>query len=132
MKMSFWKRGMMLALGLLIMSTVQLRAQQGERTPEERAKHRAEHLTKTLSLNADQSKQVEALLMEEMQKMKEMRANRSAERQANRDAMRKFHEEAEERLKSILTPDQFATYQKRKEEKREKHPDGKGKRRMKE
>jgi len=77
-----------------------------QRTPEEMAKASAERLTQKLQLSADQQKEVYALTLEQAKKSeerKELNKNRMEEMLKERNAQ-------QEKLKSILTPEQLKTF----------------------
>lgn len=80
--------------------------QRVQRTPEEMAKASADRLTQRLQLNADQQKEVYALNLEQAKKAeerKELNKSRMEEMTKERDAQ-------QEKLKSILTPEQLITF----------------------
>ena len=80
--------------------------QRTQRTPEEMAKASAERLTQKLQLSADQQKEVYALTLEQAKKAeerKELNKNRMGEMLKERNAQ-------QEKLKSILTPEQLKTF----------------------
>ncbi|TCK85434.1 hypothetical protein [Albibacterium bauzanense] len=77
-----------------------------QRTPEEMAKASTDRLSQRLQLSADQQKEVYALTLEQAKKAeerKELNRTRMEEMLKERDAQ-------QEKLKSILTPEQLKTF----------------------
>lgn len=111
------------------------------KSPEERAKLRAERMTKELDLNKSQARKVEALYLKEAKERESKRADfrkgdrKSAEsREAMRNEMMAAHQRHNEELKDILNKKQYAKYEEMQAQKREqmkaRHHEkgGKGKR----
>ncbi|RAJ08929.1 hypothetical protein LX64_01584 [Chitinophaga skermanii] len=100
-------------------------AQQGpggqSRTPEERAKMTVEWMTKELSLNADQATKVTGIQTDYFKAMEKMRS----EGRPDREAFKKMNDERDEKLKGVLTEDQFKKYTEKQEEMR-KNRGGRG------
>lgn len=77
-----------------------------QRTPEEMAKASADRLTQKLQLNANQQKEVYAITLEQAKKAeekKELNKSRMEEMLKERNAQ-------QEKLKSILTPEQLKAF----------------------
>lgn len=68
-------------------------------TAEQMAQRRTDRLTRELGLNQTQAKEVYALKLQQMQQMQSMR-----------EQMRKNRSAAAEKMKSVLTPEQFAKW----------------------
>lgn len=97
-----------------------------EYTPEQRIELQTKRMTTDLGLNEKQAKQIQALLLDE-NKMKEaqradMKAKRASgvkltpeEREAFRAKMQDAKKNMDEKMKSILTPEQFAKWQEKRE-----------------
>lgn len=81
----------------------------GGRTPDERSKRLTEMMKKELKLNADQEKKVAAINLKYAKKMDEIRKNGGDRDEKKTDLIIKERESA---FKTVLTPDQFKTYQK--------------------
>lgn len=90
-------------------------------TPEQRVQRQVEKMTKDLSLDAKQQEAVNKLLTEKSVKAQEARAKREAQRtsgekmtdeqrNAFRTAMQTEREDTDNKLKAILTADQFKKY----------------------
>ena len=90
--------------------------QQGPKDPAKMADHRAGKMAKELGLNADQEAKVEQLLLARQQENTALKARYGADRKAGRPEMKAAHDRYEAQLKSILTPEQFAKFDKMKDE----------------
>ncbi|MDP4291923.1 MAG: hypothetical protein Q8908_12640, partial [Bacteroidota bacterium] len=101
----------MIALLLLIGSTVSAQNQQQRRTPEERAKMQAEAVKTALSLNDDQTAKVVTILIATSKKVDSLRtANQGGDRQAMMTAMKPINDARDAQIKAILTPDQATKF----------------------
>jgi periplasmic protein CpxP/Spy len=96
--------------------------QQERRTPEERAQAHTARMTKELGLTTEQAANVDAINRKYAAQTETMRT----EQQQKRKTMREAHE-AE--MKAVLSPEQFATWQKKREEAKTKHMQRRMKRR---
>ncbi len=72
------------------------------RDPKEVAAKRAEHMATELGLNADQRTKLEAIFLHEAEQMKAIREKHEAE------------------MRSVLTPEQYAAWEKKREERKAK------------
>lgn len=131
------KKLMMIVMALLCGTGVTLaqgpRGARPQMNPEQMAKMRTERMVKNYGLNDDQKKQLETLFKEQAAQMKgqrirplpkdSLKAMTKAERKAYREKMDKDREamkadrekrqaEYEAKIKSILTAEQYAKYQK--------------------
>lgn len=86
-------------------------------TPEQRAEKQTERMQQALQLDEKQKKQVYELNLESMRKMQ-------AERKENRAEFMNMRNERNERLKSILTTEQYAKLEQRKTERMNKKAPG--------
>lgn len=84
---------------------------QGKPSAEDRAKNQTERLKKELSLNSDQEKKVYNLYIESGKKMEENRKSDKEDRDAMHAKMEKMRKDENDKLKTILTPEQFTKYQ---------------------
>ena len=80
-----------------------------QKSPEERAELITKRMTKELSLNSDQEAKIKGITLKRIQERDAM----MKERKKNRD-------EADNEIKSILTPDQYKTFLQNKDEMRKK------------
>ena len=86
-----------------------------------------EQITKDLSLTDDQKPQVKAVLDDQMQKMSDLRKDPDFSSLSREDKMAKvktIRDETATKLKDILTPDQFAKWQKASQGMRRNGPPG--------
>jgi periplasmic protein CpxP/Spy len=65
-----------------------------------------------LNLTDDQKPKVKAVFDDQMQKIKDIRADSSLSQDDRRTKMKELRDNTTAQLKDILTPDQFATWQK--------------------
>ena len=112
-----------LALVAGLLASPMLRAQDadmddnGKKSPEERAKHRTEQMTKQLGLNDVQIAKVNTVNMNFMRAMADVKLVKDEASRKTRGQMLKDKREAE--LKEILTPEQFATMLKMRDDKKD-------------
>lgn len=74
------------------------------KTPAEKAKHKTERLVKELGLDAAQQAQVEAIYLQHAQSMKQVNSIREQDRPRRADAVKANRDN---RLKEVLTAEQF-------------------------
>ena len=84
------------------------------RSPDERAKQ----LQKQLSLNDDQTAKITAIYKSQTPKMDSIRTAANGDRQAMMQGIMPLMQDANTRIKAILTPDQATAYQKIQDERR--------------
>ncbi|HTZ22073.1 MAG TPA: hypothetical protein VMC06_14400 [Opitutaceae bacterium] len=77
-------------------------------------------VAKELGLTDQQQQQLKPVLKAEAEKLKALRADQSLSRQEKRDKMKALREENVAQMKSVLTPDQFAKWQKLRQERQGK------------
>lgn len=95
----------------------------GPKDPAKMADHKAGKMAKELGLNADQEAKVEQLLLARQQESAALKAKYAADNTAGRAEMKASHEKYQAQLKTILTPEQYAKFDKMKDE---HHGHGKG------
>ena len=100
-------------------------AQQNQ-TPEQRASKQVQRLTKVLTLTNDQVAQIQPMLLELNQKRDAMR-NASDKRIAMKE-MRSLVSAQDDKMKTILSADQYAKYEDIKDDAKEKMRANKGRR----
>lgn len=71
-----------------------------------------DQISQQLDLTEDQKPKVKAVLDDQQQKMRDLRTDTSLSQQDRRTKMQGIRADATAKLKDILTPDQFAKYQK--------------------
>jgi len=99
--------------------------QKGPKDPAKMADHRAGKMAKELGLTADQEAKVESLMLARQQESTALKAKYGTDRKAGRPEMKAAHDRYEAQMKTILTPEQYAKYQAKKDEHHDKVKDGK-------
>ncbi|KUG09743.1 Spy/CpxP family protein refolding chaperone [Solirubrum puertoriconensis] len=92
---------------------------QGRFSPEQRADLQTQRLTKQLSLTADQQTKVRTIFLAQANEMETLRGQMtpgSTERQALGQKMQETRTRTDEQLRGVLTPEQFAQYQAKRED----------------
>lgn len=130
MKKMVW---MVLAAMMVTMGTESMAqpAQRGEgrekMSLEQMAERRTERLTEELKLSKKQAKEMYALQLEEMKRMQLMRDEKAGSREAMAERMKQARQERVAAYKQILTPEQFAEWEKmEKEQMKRRHPGMRG------
>ena len=98
---------------------------QAPKDPAKTADHKAGKMAKELGLSADQEAKVEQLLLARQQESTALKAKYGSDRKAGRPEMKAAHERYEAQFKAILTPEQYAKFQQKKEEQHDKMKDDK-------
>lgn len=103
---------------------------QKQMTPEQRTEMRLEYLKKDLALNSQQEKQVKQALMDQETRIKTLKANKKErkpnekltmqEKLALNSQIKKEQETMAQKMKSILTPEQFKKWEAEKDARIEK------------
>lgn len=112
----------LLAIALLLIGFTSATFAQGQpmegqgRSPEERAKNLTTRMTKQFGLSTEQQSSVYEVNLNQAKKVEEMRGQGKEMRQQKVEQMKQMRTEHEERMKVILTPDQFTSYVKMREE----------------
>ena len=96
------------------------------KTPEQRVPSISNYLAKVLTLSDDQKTKVYNLALDGATKMKDAREENAEDRQAMRSAMKQIRDEFDAQMKNILTPDQFASWQKMKEDRKQERLNNSG------
>ncbi len=92
-----------------------------KKTPEERAKHKTEKMTKHLSSTDDQSKQVYDILYSQATQVDELRNNKDITKESRKDQVKALFQDSDSKLGSIFSKEQSEKWSKFKEKKKEKH-----------
>jgi len=90
----------------------------GPKDPAKMADHKAAKMAKELGLTADQEAKVEQLFLARQQETQALKAKYGADKKAGRTDMKASHEKYAAQLKTILTPEQYAKFDKMKDEHR--------------
>ena len=98
----------------------------GNFDPEEMAQRQVDRLTEQLDLSKDQQKQVYDLNIENFENMQSMRGQRDGggDFEAMREQMQKAREEQNNKMKAILTDEQWEKYEAYQEEMRARRGQG--------
>jgi periplasmic protein CpxP/Spy len=81
-----------------------------------------EHLTKALSLTADQQGQIKPILVDRQQKMQALFQNQSLSREDRHSQMQAIHQDTDSRINAVLNDEQKQKYQAMQEHMREHGP----------
>ena len=90
-----------------------------KRTPEERAKHRTEVMTKDLDLTPDQVTKVSDINLRFARENAE--AKKLTDEKARKERSRGLKEKRDEELKAVLTADQYTKLMQQREDKKDDH-----------
>ncbi|MGN6510557.1 MAG: hypothetical protein ACTHLD_13935 [Chitinophaga sp.] len=126
------KKQFLFALAFMLAVNVAAFAQQGggngqRRTPEERAKMTVERLTKQLQLNNDQAVKLGTVYTEFYKDMQKKREEAQAGgNRMDREAFQKMGNERDEKVKTVLTEEQFKKYKEQMEAMRQRGSRGGG------
>jgi Spy/CpxP family protein refolding chaperone len=120
MKIHKLSLGVALALGSLLVCTSAAFAQDSnantpkrERRGPPTVEQRVDRMATELKLTDDQKSKVTALFEEDAKKMKELRGDKNLTREEQREKFRAMRTESENKLKQILTPEQWEKHQQR-------------------
>lgn len=91
------------------------------RTPEERPQAMTERMNTRLGLSANQKAKVQALNLEKARKMSAFKEQRVNDRKKAAEEAKAYKQDWDKELKTILTTDQYAEWQKQKVEKKATH-----------
>jgi protein CpxP len=111
-----------LLFSLLLIATAPAFAQQGNppqqkteqrqaQTPEQKATSTAKHMEKTLGLSADQKTKVYDIALLRAQKMDGLKNKPTTDKTERHAEMKSIQTAFDDKLKSILTPEQFSKWQ---------------------
>jgi endo-beta-N-acetylglucosaminidase D len=98
-----------MVLGISILAQAQTKERQ-HKTPEQRAERVTGMLQKKLSLSADQSVKVKAILLTQATQMQSLRANKDGDRKTHREAFKAQLQKTDSALAVVFTPEQNKTY----------------------
>lgn len=108
------------AMAVIMMTSVSVSAQgrgamagapKEKPTVEQMAQHRTDMMKKNLNLTDEQAKKVYDLNLKRAKDMEKNRSNAETDRQKRMDAMQSARTAEDAQMKSILTPEQYATWQ---------------------
>lgn len=101
---------LMMSLGFAALIAGSAAAQAPERkvrTPEERAQHQTDRMTKDLGLSAEQTEKVKAINLKYADQVDDMRGEAKDQKDAQREAMKGMRDQRNADLKAVLTPEQY-------------------------
>lgn len=129
------KKLILLGASVLMMSAVSVAqpGKLGKKSPQERAEHQTERLTKELSLTPEQAAKVKAILAKRGAEMDSVRSKKmaGAQKEEVRGDKKAAREKTDAELKAILTPEQYAKFQAMMQERKENHAHGEGREKRK-
>ena len=90
-----------------------------QKTPEERAENQSQRLTKELSLTAEQTTQVKAIILNKEQKAEEIRTKYASatDKKAEHQEIQALKTSSDAEIEKVLTADQLTKYKEIKSEK---------------
>lgn len=112
---------LLLAFGLAV--TFSAQAQQGgqRRSVEERVKMTLDRMKETLQITPEQTVKLDSVFTKSFKEMEKAREDaRSSGNRMDRDAFMKFANERDEKIKSILTEEQYKKYKAAEGERRQR------------
>ncbi|GAA4176195.1 MULTISPECIES: hypothetical protein [Sphingobacterium] len=108
------KKTLMVISGLLLATTVAFAQQRQQRSPEDQAKMRVEHLDKLLTLNQVQKDSIYNLTLSQAQQRAEIKSD-GGDRKANMEKFKQLQEAQATKIKSWLNPDQVKLFDEQQE-----------------
>ncbi|MGE8242828.1 hypothetical protein D3C87_632020 [compost metagenome] len=108
------KKTLMVISGLLLVTTVAFAQQRQQRSPEDQAKMRVEHLDKLLTLNQVQKDSIYNLTLGQAQQRAAIKSD-GGDRKANMEKYKQLQEAQATKIKSWLTPDQVKLFDEQQE-----------------
>jgi len=113
-----------IALGVLMACSTVSNAQddkgekKGRKGPRMTVEQEMERLTKELALTDDQKPKIKEVVEENRKKMQELYSSSGGDRAAMREKMQALSDERDKKFKEILKPDQYAKWEKLRDEMR--------------
>ncbi len=92
----------------------------GGKTPQEKSENQAKKLTEKLVLNAAQTTQVQAALLDRITKIQTVRSTVEKGGGKRKEAIKVILVEFDTKMKTILTPEQYTKFEQLREDKKEK------------
>ena len=115
-----------MVLGISVLAQAQTKQHRGHGTPDQQAAHITKMLQNKLNLSADQSAQVNAILLTRATQMDSLRANKNSDKQAYREAIKSLLGRTDSQLSAVFTADQNKTYMDMKAQMKDRFKSGKG------
>lgn len=105
----------------IVFSSVYVRAQHTERTPEQRAEYRSERLSEKLSLNEKQKQQVYDIFLYHAGQADVIKDNENITKESRREQMKTLRTETDQKLQGVFTKEQIDKWNSMKQKMKEKH-----------
>lgn len=115
-----------LIAGCMFMFAFMISAQNRGGAPGGDMTKRYEEMKKELSLNDQQVDSLKVIDQEFFTTMREQREKNGNDREKGREIMQKMNEQRNERVKAILSEEQFTKYQEMENQRRQRSPGGPG------
>ncbi len=108
-------------LAAILISQSSFGQEKFKKSPEERAQHKAEKMTKHLSLTDDQQKQVYDILYNQATQVDALRGNKEMTKESRREQMKSLRSDTDTKLSGVFNTEQIEKWNKFKENKKQKH-----------
>jgi len=105
------KKLMTILLGLFFIATIVNVADAQQKTPEQKAQTQTAVMTKSLTLNKDQSAKVHTIVLNIAEKIDAIHQNPNLESEAKQDQINDLRQERDQKFQKVLTAEQFKKYQ---------------------
>ena len=92
-----------------------------KKTPEERAKHRSEKMTKHLSLSDEQQKQVYDIIYSQATQVDALKNNKDITKESRKEQIKAIFQDSDSKLGNVFNKEQSEKWTKMKEKMKEKH-----------
>jgi hypothetical protein len=110
MKRLFFVLGLLFAGVAVNAQTAQTTTQSTEQTPQQKAHIQAMRMQKNLTLSAEQTTQVEAVLLAKIEAIDKVKNDASKTPDAKKAEIEKIKADKDQELSTILTPAQYTQY----------------------
>jgi Spy/CpxP family protein refolding chaperone len=108
-------------LAVILISQSSFGQEKFKKTPEERAQHKTDKMTKHLSLTDDQQKQVYDILYNQATQMDALRGNQEMTKEARKEQKKAIWSDTDSKLSGVFNTEQIEKWNKFKEKKKQKH-----------
>lgn len=108
-------------LAAILISQSSFGQEKFKKTPEERAQHKTDKMTKHLSLTDDQQKQVYDILYNQATQMDALRGNQEMTKEARKEQKKAIWSDTDSKLSGVFNTEQIEKWNKFKEKKMQKH-----------
>ncbi|HMT11051.1 MAG TPA: hypothetical protein PKA39_05455 [Ignavibacteria bacterium] len=108
-------------LAAILISQSSFGQEKFKKTPEERAQHKTDKMTKHLSLTDDQQKQVYDILYNQATQMDALRGNQEMTKEARKEQKKAIWSDTDSKLSGVFNTEQIEKWNKFKEKKKQKH-----------